>query len=231
MLEIKNTEVFGLNRSLVASGNPMVLGEIQTAGYDECPLIPTILERGKNLGSSKTGSGHDNFLSGIQVIFDIKYPLYWSPEFQRYHFAQIVSSQSTMHRLTVAAGSSDFDNMFNKYVNPQIIDIIKGYAKDYNLLQEFIYSDEDGLFCRQYEKPRLTKKELEKLKYEAFMKLRSNLPSGYEMWMTVTTNYLQLKTIYNQRKNHKLKEDWGSFRTWCESLPSFLELSTKKEEL
>ena len=41
--------------------------------------------------------------------------------------------------------------------------------------------------------------------YEKFMKVRSNLPSGYEMWMTVETNYLELKTILKQRTNHKLK--------------------------
>ena len=31
MLEIKNTEVFGLERSLQASGNPMSIGEIDTS--------------------------------------------------------------------------------------------------------------------------------------------------------------------------------------------------------
>lgn len=51
---------------------------------------------------------------------------------------------------------------------------------------------------------------------------------GFEMWMTISTNYLQLKTIYSQRKNHKLKEDWGAFCKWCEELPMFLELTQKK---
>jgi len=60
------------------------------------------------------------------------------------------------------------------------------------------------------------------------MKLRSNLPSGYEMWMHVTTNYLQLKTIYKQRRNHKLKEDWGAFCDWIESLPLFMTLTQKE---
>ena len=39
----------------------------------------------------------------------------------------------------------------------------------------------------------------------------------------MTTNYRQLKTIYLQRKNHKLKE-WHEFCAWCESLPYFMEL-------
>lgn len=62
-------------------------------------------------------------------------------------------------------------------------------------------------------------------KYKAFMALRSNLPSGFEMWMTVQTNYLQLKTIFIQRHNHKLKEDWvDSFCTWAKTLPLFNDL-------
>ena len=46
-------------------------------------------------------------------------------------------------------------------------------------------------------------------KYEVFMKIISNTPMGFEQTMRVTTNYLQLKTIYLQREHHKLKEDWG----------------------
>jgi hypothetical protein len=41
---------------------------------------------------------------------------------------------------------------------------------------------------------------------------------GFELWMGISTNYLQLKTIYNQRKHHKL-EDWKIFCNWIESLP------------
>ena len=44
--------------------------------------------------------------------------------------------------------------------------------------------------------------------YENFMTLLSNCPLGIELFMRCTTNYLQLKTIYHQRKNHKLSEDW-----------------------
>jgi hypothetical protein len=44
--------------------------------------------------------------------------------------------------------------------------------------------------------------------------------------MRCTTNYLQLRTIYHQRKNHKLKEDWGAFCDWIKSLPYSKELIT-----
>ena len=60
--------------------------------------------------------------------------------------------------------------------------------------------------------------------YENFMLLVSNCPQGIELFMRVSTNYLQLRTIYKQRKNHKLREDWGAFCEWIETLPYANEL-------
>jgi hypothetical protein len=38
------------------------------------------------------------------------------------------------------------------------------------------------------------------------------------------TNYEELMNMYHQRKNHRLKDEWGVFTDWCESLPYFKEL-------
>lgn len=205
MLEIKHVHVYGLKRSMVASGNPMLVGEIDTYIPEDALVVPPIHDRAKKLGTAKPGSGHDNYLKGIIVQFDVKYPQYWTPEYQRYKFESIISSQSKMHRLTTAASNSEFYGMFNKYVNPEIIQIVQSYCNLYNGAE----STEE--------------------KYEWFMKALSNLPMGYEMWMTCSSNYLSLKTIYNQRKNHKLKEDWGAFITMCEELPMFLELTGQQK--
>ena len=61
----------------------------------------------------------------------------------------------------------------------------------------------------------------EKPSYEMFMTVLSNCPLGVELFMRCTTNYLQLKTIYHQRKHHKLIEDWQeSFcKDFIEKLP------------
>ena len=190
MLKIKNTQIFGLERALIAAGNPMIVGEIDTLKVPNQDDI----NRAIKLCNQPNGSGHMNFLSGIQVVFDVIYPQYWSMEFQRYHFAQIVSSTSKMHRLVANANSDAFDNSFNQYVDGEAVDRVRNYVERYNEAkgeQKFYY----------------------------FMKALSNLPMGYEMGLTITTNYLQLRTIYSQRKNHKLKEDWGPFCTWVESLP------------
>ena len=57
--------------------------------------------------------------------------------------------------------------------------------------------------------------------YYAFMMCISNCPQGIELFMRCSTNYLQLKTIYNQRKNHKLREDWinGFCQDFVKKLP------------
>jgi len=41
---------------------------------------------------------------------------------------------------------------------------------------------------------------------DTFNTIIANLPQGYLYTRAVVTNYLQLKTMYQQRKNHKLKE-------------------------
>ena len=192
MLEIKNVEVFGVNRAFLASGNAMTTGEIDTASRY---VTGKDIKRVQKLGSAKPGSAHDSFLKGITVYMDIKYPLYWSPEAQRYHWFEIITSQSTMHKLSAAVqGDSD---PYNKYVFPQLKRIIKKLVEIYN----------------------------KNPTYENFMLVRSNLPWGYEMWETVVTNYQQLKTMYSQRKTHKLKEDWGAFIEMCDKLPMFKSLT------
>ena len=144
------------------------------------------------MANSPAGSGHQTFLSGIRVSFDLIYPNYISPELQRYHWVDIVTSSSKMHRLV----KMDMDKCFNKYVTQESIEQMKELVELYNNAPT----------------------------YENFMLLVSNCPQGIELFMRVSTNYLQLRTIYKQRKNHKLREDWGAFCNWIETLPYAKEL-------
>ena len=61
-------------------------------------------------------------------------------------------------------------------------------------------------------------------KKEKWRELVASLPCGFCLGATMTTNYQQLKTMYLQRKYHKLSE-WHEFCKWCESLPHFVELT------
>jgi len=54
--------------------------------------------------------------------------------------------------------------------------------------------------------------------------LMCNVPCGLELTARCSASYMSLKTIYNQRKNHKL-EGWQGFIKFCDSLPEFNELT------
>ena len=52
----------------------------------------------------------------------------------------------------------------------------------------------------------------------------ASLPSGFCLGATMTTNYQQLKTMYMQRRYHKLNE-WRVFVEWCDTHPHYKELT------
>lgn len=59
---------------------------------------------------------------------------------------------------------------------------------------------------------------------EDYLKLLYNVPSGFMLTAGMTTNYQQLKTIYYQRRNHRLPE-WRMFcKQLEEEFPMFKEL-------
>lgn len=207
MLEIKNVKVYGLNESIIRSGYPMKIGEPEDLNDEsiELRIAPSSdsVNRSKRLADTPIGSGHSNYLKGIIVQFDLKYPQYVTPQLQRYNWIDIISSQSKMHKLT---SIKDISPYCNKYVSKVICDEVNRLISMYNDEQKF--------------KPK-TYRELKisnDIKKELFHRIISSLPMGYELWMGISTNYLQLKTIYKQRKTHKL-EDWGLFCDWVESLP------------
>lgn len=89
----------------------------------------------------------------------------------------------------------------NKYVDQRVITILKQYIEDYK----------------------------QSPTQEGFQRVLSNVPMGLELTARITTNYLQLKTIYSQRKNHRLGE-WHFFCEWCENLPNFIELTQNEQK-
>ena len=52
-----------------------------------------------------------------------------------------------------------------------------------------------------------------------FTDLKALLPEGYLQTRGVCMNYQVLRTMYHQRKSHRLKE-WHEFCEWVETLPS-----------
>lgn len=258
-MKISNVKIYGLEESVVASGYPMLtkpltIGEFEDEVADlnsfinndhsEADLTKASknIKRACKLGSVPTGTGHDTMLKGIVVQYDVRYPVYWTPQFQRYSgYNNIVSSMSSMHRLV----KMNLDESFNEFVIPgikyklqEIIDVYnealsKGQktvikqtlkneyeTKKYDYIIFYINKEKASKIITKNEKIINEEITIEDL----YMYIISNCPQGLEKTMRVSTNYLQLKTMYLQRKNHKLY-DWREFTKWIETLPYFKELT------
>ena len=123
MVEITNIKVYDLKESVIASRNAMRLTPPE---YTE-EEFEASLKRATTLAQAKRGSGHDNWLKGVRVSFDIKYPGYFTPELQRYNFMDIVTSSSKMHRIM----QMDMDACFNKYVTEYSKNQMKELLEDW----------------------------------------------------------------------------------------------------
>ena len=144
------------------------------------------------LAFAPRGSAHDNWLCGIVVHFDVTFTVKAWTEAERYHWFEIVSSQSTMHRI---ARLADNEDNFIGYVDPDVRAIINKLIEEYN-------EEEDP--------------EKKKARY---LNLLYSCPTGIKLTAMVVTNYQQLKTIYAQRKTHRLPE-WRAFCDQLEELPN-----------
>lgn len=89
----------------------------------------------------------------------------------------------------------DLENQYSPYTDARAIALMEELVETYNETKD----PEDYLRC-----------------------LYTN-PCGFKLMAGMTTNYRQLKTIYGQRKNHRLPE-WREFCKWIETLPMANEL-------
>lgn len=180
---ISNVCVYGLEASIKRSKYPMSI--------DTSTCTSEVTKTIFNLAQSPVGSGHDNWLNGIIVQFDLTFTNKAWVEAERYHFLDFVSSQSTMHRIT----KFDLDKAYIEYTDPRMIEIMQQLVAQYN-------ADPTP---------------------DNYLKVLYSNPAGFRLTAGMTTNYRQLKTIYYQRKNHRLPE-WRVFTEWIETLPMFKEL-------
>lgn len=220
-----NIDVYGLSSSIKGSKYPM--------SVDLDSLDDEVTKRTIALGNANSGSGEDNFLKGIIVQFDLTFTNKAWIEAERYHFFDFVSSQSTMHMIS----KFDLDEQYIEYVDKRMIDIMKEKVLDYNIACEIIKGFKKGWKNTKNNKniKDADKKKyldaLEKLvddKNKKYLEILYSNPSGFKLTARMTTNYQQLKTIYFQRKNHRLPE-WVKFCEYLEILPMFKELCLAKE--
>jgi hypothetical protein len=212
-MQIKNLKVHGLEESIVRSGYPHQLGEPPELDL----LIPgQVYSKGNvkridKLSGAPQGSGHDGFLIGVTVKFDLRYPQYWTKHLQRYHWFQLYSGQSIMHSIT---HDTDIKGNCNEWVLDNSSALLDYLVNIYNTESEYP--------VEVLGKTVASRKEM-------FHVVISNCPMGYRLWVPITTNYLQLKTMYNQRKGHRLFE-WKRFCEWIETLPMSYLITKKQHE-
>ena len=194
--QIDNVNVYGITESIRGAKFPM--------STDVSTLNSNLTDGIKNLAMSPQGAGHDNWLNGVIVQFDLSFTNKAWVEMERYHFIDFVSSQSTMHRIT----KFNLDNAYNEYVDNRIIDIIKEKVAEYNHYEDILSTTVDAE----------SKTKILAEQKDRYLQILYSNPAGFIITARMTTNYRQLKTIYSQRKNHRLPE-WRDFCSWIETLP------------
>ena len=194
MTIIQDLNVYDLEKTLIASGYAMVEDYSEEMLQNELKTLSEDLTNNKHykralkLTKAALNSGHPNFLSGILVSMDVTFTNKVWVEWQRYHFQQIVTSQSTMHRIS----KFDLDEAFIEYVDQGVLERLKELQKEYN----------------------------ENKTMDNYLKLLYSTPAGLKLTARVTTNYLQLMTMYQQRHHHRLPE----WRQFCDELIAKLPL-------
>lgn len=174
---VSSVSIYGLLPSVQASKFPM---------STDTNTSPEPTDTTYRLAQCDPGSGHDQFLTGIVVQFNLTLTNKAWVEAERYHFLDFVSSQSTMHRIA----QFDLDQAYISYVDPRMVEVMKALVAEYN-------SDPTP---------------------EKYLRVLYSNPAGFRLTARMTTNYRQLKTIYRQRRNHRLPE-WRAFCEWIETLP------------
>ena len=207
MLEIFDSRIYNMAEAIVASGFPM------KAEYNRLEYLNDVIETRRYLESgqpddnafasamhhveravklARLGSPHCNYLTGILVTMNVKATQAFFLQAHRYHWWQVVSSQSKMHRLKK---------------------MMETEAADCN----------EKVICTPNEmKDRLDLNDVEQLVY--------NCPMGLQTVEHVTLNYQQIRTIYHQRKTHRLQE-WRDFCEWIEGLPMSELITCNSHEL
>ena len=175
---IKNVKIYGLENAVKCSKYPMAT--------DTEAVTADITVGVNNRGKTPAGTGHNNFLIGVIVQFDLTFTVKAWTEAERYHFFDIISSQSTMHKIA----QMEIAKNCIEYVTPETIKNVERLAAEY-------LADSTA---------------------ENYLRLLYNVPTGLQLTAGMTTNYLQLKTIYRQRRTHRLPE-WRIFCEWLETLP------------
>ena len=162
------------------------------------------------------GPEHRKFMRQIFVSVDITAPIYWWKEFSTYKIGTTANSTSTMHKLTskpITKDCFEFDNGDELEIT--------NYTIPHGGECGLVYSDYQEDIIDMCET--LRQKYLETKDKRYWRALVQILPQSWLQTRTVTMTYENLRNMYFQRRNHKLKE-WHQFCDWIATLPYAKEL-------
>ena len=139
MAVITNVKVYDLEESLVASGYAMIDQYDESAVKTQAEVLRLEqlegdldenrhYKRALKLTKAPLNSGHVSWAKGVVVNMDITFTNKAFIELQRYHFIDIVTGMSCMHRIS----KFNLDDAFNEYVDRNIIIHLKAIQKEYN---------------------------------------------------------------------------------------------------
>lgn len=132
---ITNFRVYDLEETLISSGYAMIEEYDEKHCIEQASLLKEEINgenrhyaRALKLLKAPLNSGHCSFAKGIVVNMDITFTNKAWIEFQRYHFADIITGMSTMHRIS----KFDLEAAFNEYTDSVIIERLKELQQVYN---------------------------------------------------------------------------------------------------
>ena len=251
-MKFENTEVFNLKNAIRGMRNPLNSWDKSDSGNgccspscstkfvlckdcnycDEedkegCSGINSYYQIGENdLKLAKKllkSSEQRKYLRQIFVSVDLTGPLYWWKEMDTYKVGTTANSTSTMHKLATTKITKECFEM-DDFIGDLFVDVpVEG--ESWYTPHWHIDSFWDILLNKLEELRRTlndenTGAETKKALWKEFVRL---LPESWLQTRTWTANYEVLRSIYRQRKNHKLTE-WHRFCEWVETLPYAKEL-------
>ena len=162
------------------------VAEVAFIGPQDMKLAQTLI---------KAGPEHRKFLRQIFVSVDITAPLYWWKEMDQYKIGTVTDSTSTMHKLT--SKSITLESFEIEDFNQEIVYYeVPGAQNDIGMFADFMIEQLE--FLRQ--------KYLETKDKRYWKELVRWLPESWLHTSTWSANYEVVRSICQQRRNHKLNE-------------------------
>lgn len=220
-IKIQTVFVGGFEGALIGMRAPLLSYDKYDSHYDgidfviennDMKLLTTNLIPG--------GPEHRKCIRMIHVQAFATMPRYWWSEYDTYKVGTTANSESTMHRLLnnkVPITKDQF--FFNEVIESEVLTIVEKLEILRKLYKGILLEPEE---IKKYpsfivEVQNLTKNEL-------LVVAKRILPECYLQSRMIDLNYENLYNIYHQRKNHRLKDEWGVFCGWISTLPYAKEL-------